>query len=170
MKGMVKKVKKFFIIILIMNKNMFKSIKEYHSEEIYKLQKNYKKDFGNNIWKSDELKISIKNKKLEGDVFVIENKVGGFCFFKKIDNYVEIYSIFVVPTHRKKGVARQFIKSCVEFCKQEKLNKIILDVNETNLHAINFYRKNNFLFCGKRKNYYRIMEKFYDAFTMQLIL
>ena len=44
------------------------------------------------------------------------------------------------------------------------------DVNEENFKAINFYKKNNFILCGKRKNYYRILEKFYDSLSMHLIL
>ena len=35
------------------------------------------------------------------------------------------------------------------------LRKIILDVNEKNLKAIKFYKKHNFIFSGRRKNYYR---------------
>ncbi len=153
-----------------MNKKNFRDIIENDSEEIFELQNRYITDFGNNIWKSDELKISVKNRVFEGNVFLTDNKIAGFCFFKEIDDYIEIYSIFVEPNFRKKGVAKRFIKHCIEFCKKRKLSKIILDVNEENFKAINFYKKNNFLFCGKRKNYYKYLEKFYDSLTMQLIL
>ena len=149
---------------------MFENIKHSHSIEIYELQKNYKEDFGNNIWKSNELKDSIINKDLEGEVFMNEKKVSGFCFFKKIDNYIEIYSIFVSPMFRNRGVAKKFIKNCIQYCNNEKLVKIILDVKDTNLNAINFYKRNNFIFCGKRKNYYRNMEQFHDSFTMHYII
>ena len=87
-------------------------------------------------------------------------------FFKKIDNYIEIYSLFVDPRFRKKGVAKKFLDKCLEYCEKNDLKKIILDVNETNLIALAFYRKHNFFFSGRRKNYYRNEENFNDSFTM----
>ena len=49
-------VKKYYIIIPIMNKKSFRDIIENDSDEIFELQNKYIRDFGNNIWKSDELK------------------------------------------------------------------------------------------------------------------
>ncbi len=153
-----------------MNKNLFEKLKTQHSEKIFFLQKKYREDFGENIWKTAEIKKSIKNNIFQGDVLIASQRIGGFCLFKKIDNYVEIYSLFVDPKLRKKGIARFFIKKCIEYCYKNNLKKIILDVNETNSKAIEFYKRNNFIFCGKRKNYYRSEEVFNDALTMHLVL
>ena len=71
-----------------------------------------------------------------------------------------------MPEYRNKGVAKNFLDCCLKYCKKNKLKKIILDVNETNLNAIKFYKKHNFIFSGRRKNYYRNEESFNDSFTM----
>ena len=143
---------------------------ENHSKEIFMLQKENLRDFGQNIWKTEELKNSIKNSLFEGYIFSSNKKINGFCFFKKIDDFIEIYSIFVVPEYRNKGVAKNFLDCCLKYCKKNKLKKIILDVNEKNLNAIRFYKKHNFIFSGRRKNYYRNEESFNDSFTMLRII
>ena len=153
-----------------MNKFHILPLNESHSKEIFMLQKNNLIDFGSNIWKTEELENSIKNSVFQGYIFSLNKKINGFCFFKKIDDFIEIYSIFVVPEYRNKGVAKNFLDCCLKYCKKNKLKKIILDVNETNLAAIRFYKKNNFIFSGRRKNYYRNKESFNDSFTMLRII
>ena len=138
--------------------------------EIFTLQAKNLGDFGTNIWRTEELKNSIKNNVFEGYIFTSNKKINGFCFFKKIDDFIEIYSIFVVPEYRNKGVAKNFLDCCLKYCKKNKLKKIILDVNETNLNAIKFYKKHNFIFSGRRKNYYRNADSFNDSFTMFRII
>ena len=153
-----------------MNDYSFKRLDEIHSREIFILQNKNIKDFGQNIWKTEELKKSIKQKIFEGNVFVYNYKINGFCFFKRIDDYIEIYSLFVAPVFRQKGIAKFFLECCKEYCKKNNLKKIILDVNETNHSAIKFYKKNDFFLCGKRKNYYRNDTSFHDSFTMYKLL
>mgnify|MGYP001173352783 CR=1 FL=1 len=153
-----------------MSEFIFDNLKVSHSKQVFILQKKYKKEFGNNIWKTEELKRSIENNALVGNVFIVDKVVMGFCFFKKIDNYLEIYSLFVDPLYRKKGIAANFVGLCIKYCQKNMLKKIILDVNEKNIRAINFYKKSNFTFCGKRKDYYKVNNSFDDSFTMNLIL
>ena len=153
-----------------MNKFHILPLNESHSKEIFMLQKKNLIDFGSNIWKTEELENSIKNSVFRGYIFSLNKKINGFCFFKKIDDFIEIYSIFVVPEYRNKGVAKNFLDCCLKYCKKNKLKKIILDVNETNLPAIRFYKKHNFIFSGRRKNYYRNKESFNDSFTMLRII
>ena len=148
--------------ILPLNKN--------HSKEIFTLQEKNLKDFGTNIWRTEELENSIKENVFEGYIYSLNKKINGFCFFKKIDDFIEIYSIFVVPEYRNKGVAKNFLDCCLKYCQEKKLKKIILDVNETNLNAIKFYKKHNFVFSGRRKNYYRNEDSFNDSFTMLRII
>ncbi len=153
-----------------MNKLSILPLNEDHSKEIFMLQKKNLTDFGSNIWKTEELQNSIKKNVFEGYILSTNKKINGFCFFKKIDDFIEIYSIFVVPELRNKGVAKNFLDCCLRYCKKNKLKKIILDVNEKNLKAIKFYKKNNFIFSGRRKNYYRNEESFNDSFTMLRII
>ncbi len=153
-----------------MNKSYILPLNKDHSKEIFMLQKKNLRDFGSNIWRTEELEKSIKNSIFQGFIFSLNKKINGFCFFKKIDDFIEIYSIFVVPEFRNKGVAKNFLDCCLKYCKENKLKKIVLDVNETNFNAIKFYKKHNFIFSGRRKNYYRNKESFNDSFTMLRII
>ena len=153
-----------------MNKIILKISQLKQCQEIFMLQKKFGNDFGNNIWKTDELYDLITNKKLEGFINIYHKKVTAFCIFKKIDDFIEIYSIFVHPSNRKEGIGKKFLDHCVEFCNDNDLKKIILDVNVTNLIAINLYKKSGFIFCGKKKNYYQNLDSFDDSFSMSLIL
>ena len=153
-----------------MNKFYILPLNKDHSKEIFMLQKKNLRDFGSNIWRTEELENSIKNSIFQGFIFSLNKTINGFCFFKKIDDFIEIYSIFVVPEFRNKGVAKNFLDCCLKYCKENKLKKIVLDVNETNFNAIKFYKKHNFIFSGRRKNYYRNKESFNDSFTMLRII
>ena len=142
----------------------------HQKEPLFTQKKKNLRDFGSNIWRTEELESSIKNSLFQGYIFSLNKKINGFCFFKKIDDFIEIYSIFVVPEYRNKGVAKNFLDYCLKYCKKNKLKKIILDVNETNLKAIKFYKKHNFIFSGRRKNYYRNEDIYNDSFTMLRII
>lgn len=153
-----------------MNKLISKITCLEQCEEIFILQNKYNKDFGENIWKTDELYDLITNKKLHGFINSSNERIIAFCIFKKIDDFIEIYSIFVHPLNRKEGIGKKIINHCVEYCTHNDLKKIILDVNVTNLTAINLYKKSGFIFCGKRKDYYQNSNSTDDSFSMSLIL
>ena len=153
-----------------MNKLISKITSLEQCEEIFILQNKYNKDFGENIWKTDELYDLITNKKLHGFINSSNERIIAFCIFKKIDDFIEIYSIFVHPLNRKEGIGKKIINHCIEYCNYNDLKKIILDVNVTNLIAINLYKKSGFIFCGKRKDYYQNSNSTDDSFSMSLIL
>ncbi len=154
----------------IMNKIILNISQLKQCEEIFKLQKKFKNYFGKNIWKTDELYDLIMNKKLEGFINIYRKKVVAYCIFKRIDDFIEIYSIFVHPSNRKEGIGTKILDHCIEYCIENGLKKIVLDVNVTNLIAIKLYKKNGFIFCGKRKNYYQNSGPPNDSFCMSLIL
>ena len=141
-----------------------------HCDSVFDLQVRNKMDFGVNIWKSSELKELLKKDQNFGRVFVFEKKIQGFCLFSASSEFLEIYTIFVDPFFRNNGVARYFLREGIKYCKKNVLKKIILEVNEINKLAIKLYKKNDFVLIGKRKNYYNINGKLFDAILMQLMI
>ena len=139
-------------------------------EEIFILQNKFKKDFGENIWKTNELYDLIINKKLHGFINSWDENIIAFCIFKKIDDFIELYSIFVHPEYRKEGIGKKIINKCIKYCGNNGLRKIVLDVNVNNLTAISLYKKSGFVFCGKRKGYYQNSNSTDDSFSMSLII
>ena len=84
-------------------------------------------------------------------VFVEENIVKGFIEIETHFEVVEIINIAVDKTYQHKGIATTLINYIVDNYTCE---KIILEVREDNLEALNLYKKNNFKEINRRKKYY----------------
>ena len=141
-----------------------------HSRDIYILQINNRLEFGKNIWSESEIDNIVKEKNSFCKVSYFKNRITGFCILSSSDDALELYIIFVDPDFRNLGIAKSFLFQAKEYAKKKFFKKILLEVNENNIKAISLYKKQDFFFSGKRKNYYYIKKKFIDAFLMQLTI
>lgn len=66
----------------------------------------------------------------------------------------ELYNIGVDPRFRRKMLGNAMLKEFVNFCSSKHLEKIYLEVRESNESAIHFYLNDNFTVIGRRKNFY----------------
>ena len=66
----------------------------------------------------------------------------------------EIARIAVESDFRRKGVASRLLKELAFICTDNGVNKLLLDVRESNESAKAFYKKKGFVLDGVRKNYY----------------
>lgn len=66
----------------------------------------------------------------------------------------EIARIAVDPEWRRKGVASRLLKELALICADNGVNKLLLDVRESNDSARAFYERQGFVQDGIRKNYY----------------
>lgn len=66
----------------------------------------------------------------------------------------EIARIAVDPEWRRKGVASRLLKELALICADNGVNKLLLDVRESNDSARAFYERQGFVRDGIRKNYY----------------
>lgn len=90
--------------------------------------------------------------------FVGENNgeiVGVFGFSVVVDE-AELHTISVKKSCRNQGIATEFIKFMLDFCKKENVNNIFLEVRESNFEAINLYTKFGFQKNTNRKRIYWI--------------
>tara|TARA_Y200000002_G_C22166278_1_gene449218 strand:- start:41 stop:490 length:450 start_codon:yes stop_codon:yes gene_type:complete len=147
---------------------MFTNLESKHVEQIYNLQINNAHDFGNNIWSRLEINDLIKKPGFYSTVFIEQKRIEGFGMFFEVDNFLDLYSLFVSPKYRKRGIATTIINYAVNHCKKENLIKIVLEVNEKNTKAINFYISKSFTKKGRRKNYYKSGENYFDAILMEM--
>ena len=76
----------------------------------------------------------------------------------------EILLIYVTKHFRNKGLGSKLIKQIEENCNC--LKKIHLEVSESNLKGISFYKKMGFKKIYTRKNYFSVKNKKIDAFVM----
>lgn len=85
-------------------------------------------------------------------IFVYEDeKIKGFIEIENHYEITDIINIAVDPDFQNKGIATKLIEYVITNTKSEKL---MLEVNEINTKAINFYNKCNFKELNRRKNYY----------------
>ena len=80
----------------------------------------------------------------------------------------EIARIAVESNSRRKGVASRLLKELAFICADNGVNKLLLDVRESNESAKAFYEKKGFVLDGVRKNYYTNPTE--DAILMSLEL
>ena len=147
---------------------MFINLKNKHVGQIYNLQINNADDFGNNIWSRLEINNLIKKNGFYSTIYIEQRRVEGFGMFFEVDNFLDLYSLFVSPKYRKRGIATTIIDCAVNHCKKKNLIKIVLEVNEKNKKALNFYISKSFTKIGRRKNYYQLGEDYFDAILMEM--
>ncbi len=83
-------------------------------------------------------------------VVYFDNGIKGIIVYDFIYDRIEIEYIIVSPDYRKKGVGTLLLKSI----ENNNVKNITLEVKESNVVAINFYKKNGYKIEAMRKNYY----------------
>ena len=91
--------------------------------------------------------------------------VGVFGFSVVVDE-AELQTISVKKSCRNCGIATEFIKFMLDFCKKENVKNIFLEVRESNFEAINLYTKFGFQKNGRINGYYETPKE--DALRMML--
>lgn len=81
-----------------------------------------------------------------------EEKVVGYCGFWRVQDEVQITNIAVLPEFRGRGIAGKLINKMLEMSAD--MSRIILEVRESNVPAINLYKKFGFYEAGIRKKFY----------------
>lgn len=127
---------------------MVDNYKENYYDEIIKLGKIVNKDF------EKLFNINNLNRTEKIYVYLYDNKVTGFIHISSNYEIIDILNIVVDPKYEKQGIGTKLINYIIKK-KDTIVSKIMLEVREDNLKAINFYKKNNFTIIAKRQNYYK---------------
>ncbi len=80
------------------------------------------------------------------------NKLIGFIHLNKLYENMDIVNIVVNPEYRKQGIGTKLLDYSVRLF--DDIKTILLEVNENNVGAIEFYKKFNFEIINVRNNYY----------------
>ena len=75
-----------------------------------------------------------------------------------------ITNIAVDPAYRNQGIGKAVLGSLIEEAERRKLTGVTLEVRESNIEAINLYKKFGFICAGIRKDYYHDTKE--DAIIM----
>jgi [ribosomal protein S18]-alanine N-acetyltransferase len=85
----------------------------------------------------------------------VERQVCGFVVLRTIERETEILNLAVEPLEREKGIGSLLLAVVVQHSQLQQVEKIFLEVRESNHAAIAFYQSHGFWKTGERKKYYR---------------
>ena len=86
---------------------------------------------------------------------LLENLVIGICVFQVVIDEVQINYFVVNQNFRKKGFGSYLMNYLIKRCRKLNINKLLLEVSQSNITAENFYNHFGFSTVGIRKNYYK---------------
>ena len=127
-----------------------KQIKEKDIDLCYELDSNTISLWSKNQW--------IDEFKKEGvNVFglLLSNLVIGICVFQIVLDEAQINFFVVNPKYRKKGFGSLLMLFLIKECEKLSVNKLLLEVSNTNFTADKFYSRFDFFTIGIRRNYYK---------------
>lgn len=89
-------------------------------------------------------------------IYVVEVKghIEGYCILYYVLEEAEIVRIAVSEDMRRQGVGDSLLSTMWEWCHQQGITRITLEVRENNHTAIRLYQKHEFASCAIRKAYY----------------
>ncbi len=80
----------------------------------------------------------------------------------------DVLTIAVLPEFRRRGIARQLVEMLIKDCREQGVEKIFLEVEVGNDHAIKLYEDNGFKQVSRRKLYYQQLDgSLTDGLVMQ---
>jgi len=90
-----------------------------------------------------------------GWVIEEKKKVVGFLVARAIVAEAEILNLCVAPEKRRSGLAEALLNTAVAELRRTRVDRLFLEVRESNTPAISFYEKHKFRQTGRRAGYYR---------------
>jgi len=84
-----------------------------------------------------------------------EGVVRGFLVARTLTNdEAEILNLAVAPAARRAGNATILLQTCLTEFTRQQIQRVFLEVRESNFSAISFYEKHGFTRSGRRPSYY----------------
>ena len=143
-----------------MEKNNY-LISEMKIEDLENIKDILEVDF-DEFWNYETLKEELESNFSKYFIAKQNDNIVGFAGLKIILDEADLMNIVTKKCCRHEGIASNIMDKLIEYCKQEKIKCINLEVNIQNSIAINFYKKYNFKEVGLRKKYY---DNTYDAIS-----
>lgn len=104
---------------------------------------------------------------------VFTPKLVGFIFISTVLDEAELLQIGIMPECRGAGLAGQLITACLPLLKGQAVERLMLEVRESNTAARSLYQRFGFVEEGRRKNYYPVPnspDEREDALLLSLML
>ena len=99
---------------------------------------------------------------------VEDNNIVGYISLYKSFDEGDVVNLAVKEEYRRRGIATKLLESLIEWCKENGIGRLLLDVRESNNQAISLYSKKGFERLYIRKDFYDKPKE--DGVVMQLKL
>lgn len=107
-------------------------------------------------WSRNIIENQISNQNCINLLITKNKKTIGYIFSHIYEDFIEIERIGIMKDERRNNLGEKLIKEIENVAFKKGLKRILLEVRESNLSAINLYQKLNFKKDSIRKNYYKI--------------
>ena len=107
------------------------------------------------LWSKEQWANEFKKEDTEIIGLLIKNLVIGICVFQVVLDEAQINYFVINPKFRGKGFGSYLMSYLIKKCEKLNLNKLLLEVSQSNCTAEKFYSRFNFSTVGIRKNYYK---------------
>lgn len=107
------------------------------------------------FWPEASVKDVLQWKGSLGIVSEAAGKVVGFLIGRQTIEEAEVLNLAVAPGNRRKGEGSALLQAAVEAFRRGGVNRVYLEVRESNASGIAFYEKHGFCKAGRREGYYR---------------
>ena len=116
-------------------------------------------------WSEEEFIRCLRQRNCIGMVAEYDERVVGFMIYELHKNQLHVLNFSVRPDARRRGVGQQMINKLVGKLSQQRRNRIVLEIRETNLAAQLFFRNSDFRAVSVLRDYYDDTTE--DAYVMQ---
>tara|TARA_B100001989_G_C24396269_1_gene391840 strand:- start:128 stop:568 length:441 start_codon:yes stop_codon:yes gene_type:complete len=107
------------------------------------------------LWSKKQWSKELKKDGIKVLGLLLSNYLIGICVFQVVLDEAQINFFAVNKKFREKGFGTYLMNYLVKECEKLNINKLFLEVSNTNFTAEKFYRTFDFSTVGIRKNYYK---------------
>lgn len=142
-----------------------RSMKESDVEAVSRLEKLYFTD----AWSEKSILETLKQPHAFILVAEEDDELIGYCIVYLAMDEAEIARIAVDASKRKRGVGQELLRATCRTGIQQGVERLLLDVRESNEAALNLYRSFGFAEDGIRKNFYENPKEHAVLMSMSIV-
>ena len=107
------------------------------------------------IWSKKQWNDELKKKGIKVFGLLKSSTLIGVCVIQVVIDEAQLNYFAIHQKFQRDGFGTFLMKYLIKKCKKLKINKLLLEVSESNSAAESFYNNFDFITVGIRKNYYR---------------
>lgn len=120
------------------------------------------------FWPESSVREVLAWKGVLGLASEVRRQVVGFLIGRQIGEEAEVLNVAVAPENQRMGEGGALLRTAVVEFRKRGVNRVFLEVRESNSAGIAFYRSHSFSPVGRREGYYR--EPIEAAMVMEIRL